>query len=112
MQTFIKNIKFLILTLFITTVGYSQSKQNVVDTVYISPPEMKSTSAIVVHFKEKGNYIFQIIKNEEIIFSKDILKVKQISFKIDFSEYEFGQYRMIIMDKRNNLFYDKIHIKK
>lgn len=102
----------LLLTLFFTVVGYAQDNQKI-EKLIISPAEMTSTSSIVIHFKEKGNYNLYFLKEDEtIVFKKELLQVEKTSFKIDFSSYKIGKYKIIIEDKGKNLLYSQVFIKK
>ncbi|PHR69872.1 MAG: hypothetical protein COA67_09170 [Lutibacter sp.] len=101
----------IVFILFFTLVGYSQENQKI-ENIIISHPEMRSTSGVFIHFIEKGNYTFKILKGTETVFSKELAEVKQISFKIDFSDFNIGLYQIIIRDKNDNLLYDKQILKE
>lgn len=97
--------------LFFTVEGYMQNNRKVKKLI-ISPAEMTSTSSVMIHFKEKGDYSFIILKDNNTVFSKELKQVKKVSFKIDFADFNLGKYQIIVKDNNETVLYDEQITKK
>lgn len=96
----VKKIVFTV-CLFVSFVGLSQE-----NNISITPPEMVSTSSIVISVVEKGNYILTIQnkKNKEQVFSKELYIKNKGVVKHNFSSYPKGEYYFIIKQGKKEIY--------